>query len=45
VIISVIAIFFSLYPFVGVAWAAVLAGIAAFLEAGLGYIIFEKVLD
>lgn len=45
VIVSVIAIFFSLYPLLGLAWEAVLTGIAAFFEAYLGYILFEKVLD
>jgi uncharacterized membrane protein len=43
--ISLTAIFFSLYPSWGVASAAILTVITAFLEAVLGYIIFEKVLD
>lgn len=44
-LVSLIAIFFSLYPSWGVASAAVLTVITAFLEAFLGYIIFEKLLD
>ena len=44
VIISVVAIFFSLNPLLGVAWAAVLTAIAAFFEVFLGYILFEKIL-
>jgi hypothetical protein len=44
-IISLIAIFFGLYPLWGVSVAAVLTGIAAFLEVLLGYVLFEKVLD
>lgn len=42
---SLIAIFISSYPLMGVPSAAILTVVAAFLEAFLGYYIFEKVLD
>ena len=43
-IISLVAIFFGVYHPLGVPVAAVLTGVAAFLEALLGYFLFEKIL-
>jgi len=44
-LVSLIAVFFSLYPSWGVTSASVMTLVLAFFEAIFGYILFEKVID
>jgi hypothetical protein len=43
-VVSIIAIFISAYNYAGILWAAVLVVVAGFIEAILGYILFERVM-
>jgi len=43
-LVSLIAVFSSLNPLVGVIWASILTLITAFFEAIFGYILFEKII-
>lgn len=45
ILVSVIAVFFGLYPTWGVTNASVLTLVVALLEAIFGYILFEKIIE